>query len=1061
MANLLDEASILLTPTAYNNGSMLAVKPTNGDGDFTFSRNSSATRVNAQGLVENVQILSSNLVSNGDFSQEGSQLITNGDFATDSDWVKGTGWTISGGTANCDGTNFATISQSKILVVGKTYKYSFTISNLTQGGVRLFLGNTVGSTNSANGTFTGYITYSSGSSIFLQARDSFIGSITNISVKEVGQDWTLGTGWSIGENKALYNGVSEPYLYSLSPVNIAVSDKLKITFVLDSNAKLRFVNENGSRFSGTWVLYASGTHEVYLTSSIVATQIGVQADTDNGAFGITNISVIEITDDTNLPRINYEGFSYDANGDIIPNSGCGNWLLEPQSTNLITQSELFSDSAWTKKVNASITSNVVISPNGTLNSDTITLTTSGGTTQLYQVKNITGTSQSLSIFIKYISGSGTNFLFSIGSAVEKGINLTFTNNGAALTGVAGVDVTSYKIEDYENNWFRVSFTANYANSNCEFNLYRPLGTGTDVYAIYGAQLESSTSYPTSYIPTQGASSTTRLQDIATNSGNASLINSEEGTLYFEGSALADDGSLRTITLGDGSSSNAVSFRYDNPNQITLYVNSGGVSQCSFAVNVTTLSYNKIALKYKENDFSAWANGVQLGTDTIGSTFSANTLNRINFNIGYGPDSFYGKTKALAVYKTALTDANLRSLTYPPAVATTFDLNFNTIADDFTFTRGSEATFVNAQGLIQSTASNDAPRLDYSTGAEAFLLEPQSTNLVTYSSDFSQIENYNSTITINNNVSPDGNINGNLWLANATASAKELQELYTVTNGTTYTESWFVKYKSQQFIQLVTTSATFGAFYGNFDLINGTKESGSFTDFSIEPYLNGWYRISATQVATSSGSGRLAGLRMIESATAPRGGNITTTGTEAVEVWGHQSEALSYQTSYIPTSGASATRNQELCNNATPVINSEEGTLYAEISALADDQTNRIISLSDGTGNNQVLILYQLDSNILRVGFQVANQTDIVIDVNTNTTLISKIAVNYNSTSVKLYLNGSKVGETSTGYTFSSNVLDNLSFSYGSGILPFFGNTKDLKYYPKALADVQLQDLTTI
>ena len=64
-------------------------------GDFNFERGSAATRVNAQGLVENVQILSSELVqngnfseigseevSNGDFSQEGSELVTNGDFAT-------------------------------------------------------------------------------------------------------------------------------------------------------------------------------------------------------------------------------------------------------------------------------------------------------------------------------------------------------------------------------------------------------------------------------------------------------------------------------------------------------------------------------------------------------------------------------------------------------------------------------------------------------------------------------------------------------------------------------------------------------------------------------------------------------------------------------------------------------------------------------------------------------------------------------------------------------------------------------------------------------------------
>ena len=59
MSNLLNKASILLTPTAYDNGSMNAIKPTDGDGDFTFVRGSAATRVNAQGLVENVQIISS------------------------------------------------------------------------------------------------------------------------------------------------------------------------------------------------------------------------------------------------------------------------------------------------------------------------------------------------------------------------------------------------------------------------------------------------------------------------------------------------------------------------------------------------------------------------------------------------------------------------------------------------------------------------------------------------------------------------------------------------------------------------------------------------------------------------------------------------------------------------------------------------------------------------------------------------------------------------------------------------------------------------------------------
>ena len=128
--DLLEKSSILLTPTAYNNGEALCVKPSDGSGDFDFSRNSAATRVNAQGLVENVQILSSNLVqngsfseegseevSNGSFSQEGSELITNGDFSNGSTgWALGQGWSVSNDKANSDGNNnYSQLRQTNIL----------------------------------------------------------------------------------------------------------------------------------------------------------------------------------------------------------------------------------------------------------------------------------------------------------------------------------------------------------------------------------------------------------------------------------------------------------------------------------------------------------------------------------------------------------------------------------------------------------------------------------------------------------------------------------------------------------------------------------------------------------------------------------------------------------------------------------------------------------------------------------------------------------------------------------------------------------------------------------
>ena len=199
--------------------------------------------------------------------------------------------------------------------------------------------------------------------------------------------------------------------------------------------------------------------------------------------------------------------------------------------------------------------------------------------------------------------------------------------------------------------------------------------------------------------------------------------------------------------------------------------------------------------------------------------------------------------------------------------------------------------------------------------------------------------------------------------------------------------------------------------------------------------------------------------MIESATAPRGGNITTTGTEAVEVWGHQSEALSYQTSYIPTSGASATRNQELCNNATPVINSEEGTLYAEISALENDSVNyKAISLSDGSTTNRVQFSYRQNAIVAYVSSGGVAQYSYAHTVST-TLNNHKIALSYKGNDFKFFVDGELKNSSTSGITFPINTLTKLAFNDG-GSANLFGNTKGLKVYPKALADVQLQDLTS-
>ena len=119
------------------------------------------------------------------------------------DWVKGNGITIDGGKANFVNST-GDLRQDPVVENGKYYKITYTISNYVSGSVRFEIPSNIGSgiERSANGTYT-EILLSSGTAIQFDARTSFTGSIDNVSVREVGQDWTLGTGWSIGEDKAI------------------------------------------------------------------------------------------------------------------------------------------------------------------------------------------------------------------------------------------------------------------------------------------------------------------------------------------------------------------------------------------------------------------------------------------------------------------------------------------------------------------------------------------------------------------------------------------------------------------------------------------------------------------------------------------------------------------------------------------------------------------------------------------------------------------------------------------------------------------------------------------
>ena len=170
-------------------------------------------------------------------------------------------------------------------------------------------------------------------------------------------------------------------------------------------------------------------------------------------------------------------------------------------------------------------------------------------------------------------------------------------------------------------------------------------------------------YASSFIPTSG-STQTRQSETASKTGISSLINSSEGVFYAQISALSDDLTFRVISLSDGTSLNRILIGFRNgSNEIYAELKSGGSSQAFLPYTVADItSHNKVALKYKSNDISLFINGVKVLTDN--SATMPIGLDRIGLDIGTGSESFYGKCKDLRVYKTALTDSELQTLTTP-------------------------------------------------------------------------------------------------------------------------------------------------------------------------------------------------------------------------------------------------------------------------------------------------------------------------------------------------------------------------------------------------------------
>lgn len=89
----------------------------------------------------------------------GSEIVRNGGFVGSSNWLRGTGWTITTGTARATNITTGTLEQNSStllfpITAGTTYQLTYTVSNHTFGSVRAVVGGVNLTTRSGNGTYT-------------------------------------------------------------------------------------------------------------------------------------------------------------------------------------------------------------------------------------------------------------------------------------------------------------------------------------------------------------------------------------------------------------------------------------------------------------------------------------------------------------------------------------------------------------------------------------------------------------------------------------------------------------------------------------------------------------------------------------------------------------------------------------------------------------------------------------------------------------------------------------------------------------------------------------------
>jgi hypothetical protein len=385
----------------------------------------------------------------------------------------------------------------------------------------------------------------------------------------------------------------------------------------------------------------------------------------------------------------------------------------------------------------------------------------------------------------------------------------------------------------------------------------------------------------------------------------------------------------------------------------------------------------------------------------------------------------------------------------------------------TFTRASTATRVNASGLIE-TVSSGVPRLDYTNSScPKILLEPQRSNLLTYSEQFDNAawSKNATTVSANAATSPDGTTNADKLIVDNGASLSSisnyaLQSITKAASAIQYTYSTFAKQGGLNRVNIIAQGASVANnASATFSLVNGTiataaAAAGAFTgaSASVSDYGNGWYR--CTLVFTTNTDTDLI-IRNI-----PTDSTLTTgNGTNGILIYGAQLEAGAYATSYIPTTSAAVTRLGDVATKTgiSSLIGQTEGTLFVDVSGESLQDNSRYMSISDFNDPNKRITIYQASG---KINVYCSAGSTFNLDYNPPAGRL-KIAFGYKSGQYVLYVNGVNAASSTESVVQGCPDLGIAVNEYlGTANPPAVGYNQALLFKTR-LTNAQLAELTTL